>query len=515
MESVVEGEDIDPAEMSDPSWAMIRRKQLAYKAAEQVAATQALNQRFVNNPRPNKGKRAQKRKPPASPLPESDIKIILRPRGGLALATVSTAALADAIQRQAGVPHNDEDQVRIQSTSNFIVVSTPSETRASMYEKIAALTVKGKQYAINTHITAPANTSIGVIFNIPEDDTPEQILDSICRFNPDLQILDAKRLNTSNIAQILFHGTRVPFWIRYRAATYRCKPFRRKTEACTACWQPGHRQDVCPNVQATPRCPTCGLANAPSDHQCTPKCIVCAGPHQTGTVECPRRYQPRRHPLTYAQAANNKAKVPTKEEDFPPLQNKNPLKNTDRKEDPKKKQQVSCPRMSPSSSPSQPPPLNLPPDPQLELIKELRAIRAEVTALRQENTALKRELNILKQQKNNNPQQHSEPMQVETEINSPHPTSDKKSPSPPPPKRKAISACDSPSAAPQEERLEIIQRTIANQREEYLHLHQTLLANQTALQATLEAMRNELHNFIKVSTIPQNTPLPELDTDDE
>ncbi|KAH9378721.1 hypothetical protein HPB48_008537 [Haemaphysalis longicornis] len=190
-------------------------------------------------------------------------------------------------KRQAGVSHNDEDQVRIQSTSNFIIVSTPSEDRAGNYEKIVTLTVQGKQYATSTHLAAPANTTTGVIFNVPETDKAEQVFDSVCRYYPDLQMLDARRLNSSNIVKILFNGTRVPFWVRYRAATYRCKPFRRKTEACTACWQPGHRQDVCPSTQIAPRCHKCGLSSAPDGHRCTPKCILCDGPHLTGSAECP------------------------------------------------------------------------------------------------------------------------------------------------------------------------------------------------------------------------------------
>lgn len=316
---IVEGEDIDPAELAHPDWATIRRKQQAHKAAAQ-AAIQASEKHQTNNPSHKNRRRAVKRKPPAEPLPEDDIKIILRPHGGLALTTVSLATLADTIQKQAGLDLYSHDQVRIQTTSNFIIVSTPSEARARQYEEISSLLLKGQEYKISTHVSAPANTVAGVIFNIPEDDTPEQILNSVCEYNPGLRILDVKRLNTSNIAQILFDGTKVPYWIRYRAATYRCKPFRRKSEACTACWQPGHRRDVCPNAKAPPRCPTCGLVNAPEDHQCAPKCIVCEGPHPTGNVVCPKRYQPRRHPLTYAQAATQN-KLPTKE-DFPTLPDK-------------------------------------------------------------------------------------------------------------------------------------------------------------------------------------------------
>lgn len=527
METIVEGEDIDPAELARPGWAEVRRKQQALKAAEQ-AALQASGKHHTNNPPRKSARRTAKRKPPAEPLPEDDIKIILRPHGGLALTAISLATLADTVQKQAGLDPYSADQVRIQATSNFIVVSTPSEARARQYEKITSLVLKGHQYEISTHVSAPANTVTGVIFNIPEDDTPEQILNSVCQYNPGLRILDAKRLNSSNIAQILFDGTKVPYWIRYRAATYRCKPFRRKSEACTACWQPGHRRDVCPNAQAPPRCPTCGLVTAPEDHPCVPKCIVCGGPHLTGTVECPKRYQPRRHPKSYAQAATQNT-TPTKE-DFPPLPgneqqessnsppNKNipsksmPQRGKPRKEDPVGNQ-VSCPSAPSSSSPQSPNHPSLTSTPHLDVFKELQAIRAEITMLRQENAALKRENNALRQQMNSRP--------VEPSQNSPDTENDNGTPLEPPPKRKAVSADATPTTISpiSEERLASIENAcrnaLAEQKEEYINLHQILLTNQSTMQANIEALRAEMHNFIQglvaSNTAPilaQNIPIP-------
>ncbi|KAG0424842.1 hypothetical protein HPB47_027962 [Ixodes persulcatus] len=80
--------------------------------------------------------------------------------------------------------------------------------------------------------------------------------------------------------------------LRYGCTTYRCTPFRHKTEACTQCWQRGHRPDVCPN--ATTRCPRCGIANPSEGHQCEPKCVLCGGAHLTGSAACPLRFKPHR-----------------------------------------------------------------------------------------------------------------------------------------------------------------------------------------------------------------------------
>lgn len=74
---------------------------------------------------------------------------------------------------QAGIPLNPADQVRIQQTANYMLISTPSEERAKKYAAVSSLTIRGKCYEVAAHVSAPDNTVAGVIFNIPEEDTPE------------------------------------------------------------------------------------------------------------------------------------------------------------------------------------------------------------------------------------------------------------------------------------------------------------------------------------------------------
>lgn len=227
------------------------------------------------------------------------------------------------------------------------------------------------------------------------------------------------------MAQILFNGTRVPFWIRYRAATYRCKPFKRKTEACTACWQPGHLQDVCPNASPPPRCNTCGTPNAAPDHSCLPKCIVCDGPHVTGSADCPRRFQRRRQPQTYAQAAiagHDRQDASTTQQERPKRSEHNQTKetgNTSSQKQESSQQQKKAPNVRSSnkqpgsdkvSSPSasshcsrQSAQISAPLPP--ELVKELANIKAELALLRQENYTLRQENKVLKSQLENRPQE--------------------------------------------------------------------------------------------------------------
>lgn len=517
MENEVMGEPITPAELATPGWAHIRRKQKAIRNVESPS-----QQASVSAQRARSTARGQKRPTPRiapiEPFPPNDVKIVLRPRGGLALATLPVAALADTIQAHAQVTPNCEDQIRIQARSNFIVVSTPSEDRALKYAALSSIVIGEQRYEVASHVPAPANTALGIIFNIPETDTPDQIEQSIFNYNPHLKILDVRRLNTSNMAQILFDGPHVPYWIRYRAATYRCKPLRRKTEACARCWQSGHRQDVCPNRQTAHRCPRCGTTDAPENHPCTPRCIVCEGTHLTGSADCPRRYRPRpRRPLSYAQVVGQQS--PPTLDSFPPLQAKDHKKSPSKtasnerhsgnpqhlmhKTPPEiQRQQVSGSRVPPSSQ-LQPPPVIPPNNNSLaDVLRELQTIRTEIAALKEENAALKRENYMLKH--------HPPPRE--------NPTS-------PPPKRKALSNSSSEepqnqpperSSSQTETRFERLECTLTEQKAEYTQFYQSLLSAQAAMQSSIEAMRAELHGCLSQFVTPYNAPLPQdFDITDE
>lgn len=234
--------------------------------------------------------------PTRSPLPPSDIKIVLRPRGGLNLTRISPLLLASLLQQQAHLPPNHEDQLRLHYRSNFIVVSTPYEDRAQRYASLTTLSIEDKTYALAAHVPAPTNTCAVVISGLPLDLPPEEAINTLIEHNPHLQIIDARRMGSTPLFQITFNGTRVPYWVRYQMVTFRCRPAKRKTEACHLCWATGHRPDVCPNPDAPPRCPTCGLSSPPDQHICRPLCIVCSGPHPTGSPACTQRYRPRPPP---------------------------------------------------------------------------------------------------------------------------------------------------------------------------------------------------------------------------
>lgn len=138
MEYVVEGEDIDPQVLTEPGWLNIRRK---IAAAEATAATRTSQAPTAGDQPRKRCQKRHKRKPtpPEDPLPDNDIKVILRPQGGLDLTSVNAATLADVLQDQAKLPRHAADQVRLHYRSNFIVVSTPSEARAQCYLELPSL----------------------------------------------------------------------------------------------------------------------------------------------------------------------------------------------------------------------------------------------------------------------------------------------------------------------------------------------------------------------------------------
>ncbi|KAG0433795.1 hypothetical protein HPB47_019605 [Ixodes persulcatus] len=237
-----------------------------------------------------------KPRPPQLPrLPDDDYKIVIRPRGGLNLSSMSTGKLQDLIFNAAQTNYDAAraDQIRINATQNSILISTPSEERARTYFNLHTLRIGEENYPLATYVADPANTSRGIIFDVPEYDTPENISRYLIDYNHDPAILHARRMGKTNSVQIVFDSPEVPHWVSYHGAPYRCVLFKHKTEACNICFKIGHRADVCPSPR-TNKCPRCGMDNPPTDHDCEVKCAVCRGPHPTGSPRCKKRFQ--QHP---------------------------------------------------------------------------------------------------------------------------------------------------------------------------------------------------------------------------
>ncbi|KAH7950224.1 hypothetical protein HPB49_021289 [Dermacentor silvarum] len=99
-----------------------------------------------------------------------------------------------------------KDSIRINERQNIIVVSAPTLESAEKYSALKELRIGDKTYEVTAYMTAPEDTSKGIIRGIPDYDTPEDIERSLVNErNPG--ILHAKRMGRTNLAIIVFRGT--------------------------------------------------------------------------------------------------------------------------------------------------------------------------------------------------------------------------------------------------------------------------------------------------------------------
>ncbi|KAL1484350.1 hypothetical protein MTO96_050047 [Rhipicephalus appendiculatus] len=102
-------------------------------------------------------------------LPRDDIKIVIRPRGGLNISNIGAATVADAILAAAGISQEDlcHDTLCPNLQQNIMVASTPKRENASRYVRMRQILISGKVHELSAYKTAPHSTCKGVIRNIP------------------------------------------------------------------------------------------------------------------------------------------------------------------------------------------------------------------------------------------------------------------------------------------------------------------------------------------------------------
>lgn len=204
---------------------------------------------------------------------------------------MSYAQLRDGVLRAAAVsPERASDDIfRLQPGQNILVVSTPTMENAKKYCSIKEIQVESQTYATTAYVTPPDDTSKGVIHNIPNYDTQEDITKSLVNSkNP--AILQARRMGKTSSVIIVFEGTKVPHYVYYRGAEYRCFLHKKKVEVCNTCGRLGHRTDVCPRPNET-YCQGCRIKDPPEDHNCHPTCAICGQAHVTGDKKCRNRFK--------------------------------------------------------------------------------------------------------------------------------------------------------------------------------------------------------------------------------
>lgn len=238
------------------------------------------------------------RQPRLPPLPADDYKLAIRPRGGLQLSKVSPKTLLVAVLQEAQITDEKPDiRLRVDEKQNVLTLSTSSEQNATALSKMSKITLNATDYGIASYGVAPDNSCKGVIYGIGHDTSPEEFLNEIEA--PGYEALACRRLGESQSMVITFCGKRVPFFVNAYGQTLRCYLYKRTVPHCRTCNQTGHREDVCPQPPDTPKCRACGVSLTSKEHECRPRCALCAGEHPTAAKPCPKRFLPpvnRRQP---------------------------------------------------------------------------------------------------------------------------------------------------------------------------------------------------------------------------
>ncbi|KAG0418625.1 hypothetical protein HPB47_004702 [Ixodes persulcatus] len=224
-------------------------------------------------------------------LPREDIQIMVRPPDGLNISKLSDALIRDGVLRAATVTiaEAEDDIYRSCVGKNIIVISSPGIANAEKYNRIRELQFGDTHYEATAYATPPADTSKGVIHNIPDYDTVEDITKSpIYKMNP--PILQVRRMANTNSVIITFEGPKLPFYVYYRGEEYCCYLQKNKFEVCGACGRIGHRADVCPTPDKQ-QCKECGSQNPMDNHNCNPSYALCGKDHPTGDKRCRKRFQ--------------------------------------------------------------------------------------------------------------------------------------------------------------------------------------------------------------------------------
>ncbi|KAH7941028.1 hypothetical protein HPB49_009379 [Dermacentor silvarum] len=104
------------------------------------------------------------------PLPRNDLKVIIRPREGLNLATWATPQVVEGIKMACQHPTSEPVRiltVRIDPVQNIAIASAPNEELDMSIREIPTIHLGGREVAVTAYVVAPDSTAKGVIHGIP------------------------------------------------------------------------------------------------------------------------------------------------------------------------------------------------------------------------------------------------------------------------------------------------------------------------------------------------------------
>ncbi|KAH7932522.1 hypothetical protein HPB51_029250 [Rhipicephalus microplus] len=227
------------------------------------------------------------------PLPPDGFKVVFRSQGGLDLTTLQPRYLLTALMQAAALTDPSTLTLRIHPVNNTCTVSAVNEKDALKLVQLQHITYDKHEYAMTAYIAPPDGSVRGVITNAYWKESPQELLTDLISRNPHETILDAQRMGLTRSILITFGQATVPRKIVYGGGLHLCTPYTPRVETCSNCRTIGHRTDVCIQPR-THRCPRCGqLHPKEANPTCTPVCIICEGPHLSGTRECKHRHLPK------------------------------------------------------------------------------------------------------------------------------------------------------------------------------------------------------------------------------
>ncbi|KAH8031276.1 hypothetical protein HPB51_015211 [Rhipicephalus microplus] len=312
------------------------------------------------------------------PLPPDGFKVVFRSQGGLDLTTLQPRYLLTALMQAAALTDPSTPTRRIHPVNNTCTVSAVNEKDALKLVQLQHITYDKHEYAMTAYIAPPDGSVRGVITNAYWKESPQELLADLISRNPHETILDARRMGLTRSILITFGQATVPRKIVYGGGLHLCTPYTPRVETCSNCRTIGRRTDVCIQPR-THRCPRCGqLHPKEANPTCTPVCIICEGPHLSGTRECKHRHLPKvtrpkspREPRSQEGVDHSLRGASTKRSEPHAGQRKGQSKSSDQ---PTWADKLKTPNGT------RPPATNTPPAPDPR-DQELRALRVEVSRL--------------------------------------------------------------------------------------------------------------------------------------
>ncbi|CAN7950134.1 unnamed protein product, partial [Ixodes hexagonus] len=325
MEVQVIGEDITEEELTaEMGWRAARsRRSRAKRGQNSSHDDPPQSQDARSRSKTRKNVKSQVIKAGRMPqLPKNEIKIIVRPKGALNILKVGSPTVTAAIFQATKLSpeESQDDTICPNVQQNIVVISTPRPHNADRYARMKSIQVSGVTHEVNAYEAAPDNTTKGIIRGIPLTDSAQEIDANVINARNPLA-LAAKRIGSTTTVVIAFDGPSVPYMVRYGATLIQCFLFRKQIDICYHCGRLGHRMDVCP-FPNNKICRCCDARNPDKDHQCTPKCTLCGGPHPTADKGCTAKYKTPyvlRQRLWEQRTAQQSIPQPS---DFPPMNTK-------------------------------------------------------------------------------------------------------------------------------------------------------------------------------------------------